>query len=103
MIKTLITLSCTQALLNGNADSNIYSMGNLGAFNLYHVPVKEAVFKLLHKYCPNEKIRIEDMECREIQKNNPDSRVCYVETEVGYFFVTRDMLENVNVVFNRFD
>ena len=103
MIKTLIALSCTQALLNGNVDSNVYSMGSIGAFDLYHVPAKEAVSNLLHKYCPKKKVSIDDMSCREIQKGNPDSRVCYVETEVGYFFVTRDMMENVSVVFNRYD
>lgn len=41
--------------------------------------------------------------CAVIAPGNPFSISCYVESAVGYFFVTRDALENVTVVFNRWD
>lgn len=41
--------------------------------------------------------------CQEVVPNVPMSRVCYVESEFGYFLVSIDMLENINIVFNRFD
>ncbi len=31
------------------------------------------------------------------------SRLCYVETNLGYFFVSRDMLKNYIITFNRWD
>ncbi|OUR98514.1 hypothetical protein A9Q84_03635 [Halobacteriovorax marinus] len=41
--------------------------------------------------------------CDQVLRGVPGSRVCYVETNLGYFFVTRDMLTNVHVTFNRWD
>jgi hypothetical protein len=41
--------------------------------------------------------------CKNIIGNDPSSKVCYIATEAGYFFVMKDMLENVNVIFNRWD
>jgi hypothetical protein len=41
--------------------------------------------------------------CQEVIPGVAMSRVCYVEGRYGYFFVSVDMLENINVVFNRFD
>jgi hypothetical protein len=41
--------------------------------------------------------------CEQVLRGTPSSRVCYVETNLGYFFVTRDMLTNVHITFNRWD
>jgi len=41
--------------------------------------------------------------CKEIVPGNPMSRVCYLESNLGYFFVTMDMLDSVNIIFNRWD
>lgn len=40
--------------------------------------------------------------CRRLGKRSW-SKSCYVETEEGYFFVAEDMVQSVNVIFNRFD
>jgi len=41
--------------------------------------------------------------CNEIVPGNFYSNVCYVENEYGYFFVSKDMLDSVNIIFNRWD
>ncbi len=49
------------------------------------------------------KIEITSVSCQDVVPGVHTSRVCYVEGEFGYFLVSVDMLENINVVFNRFD
>lgn len=41
--------------------------------------------------------------CSEVVPGVAMSRVCYIENHNGYFLVSVDMLENINIVFNRFD
>ncbi len=41
--------------------------------------------------------------CQTIVPGKPLSKACYAESSRGYFFITVDMLQNVNLVFNRFD
>lgn len=42
-------------------------------------------------------------ECAEIVPGNSSSLACYVSTDLGYFIVTTDYLENTNLLFNRWD
>ncbi|MAF78089.1 MAG: hypothetical protein CME63_14210 [Halobacteriovoraceae bacterium] len=41
--------------------------------------------------------------CSKLVGNQDHSRVCYVETNLGYFFVTRDLLDNFNISYARWD
>ncbi len=41
--------------------------------------------------------------CDQILRGVPSSRVCYVETNLGYFFVTTNMLTDMHITFNRWD
>lgn len=41
--------------------------------------------------------------CREIVPNVPTSRVCYVESSIGFFNLSWDMLTSVHVIYNRWD
>lgn len=41
--------------------------------------------------------------CSKIIRNQEHTRVCYVETNLGYFFLTKDLLENINITFSRWD
>lgn len=41
--------------------------------------------------------------CQEIVPGNELSKVCYLESNVGYFMISKDMLSNVNIIFNRWD
>ena len=41
--------------------------------------------------------------CNNIAKGKPHSQVCYIESNIGYFLVARDMISGVTVVYNRWD
>ncbi|MBT3583547.1 MAG: hypothetical protein HN509_01465 [Halobacteriovoraceae bacterium] len=41
--------------------------------------------------------------CRRLVPHAANSITCYIESNLGYFFVTHDMQTKVNIVFNRFD
>jgi hypothetical protein len=41
--------------------------------------------------------------CKLIAKGIPHSRVCYIESNIGFFIVSRDMVSGATVVYNRWD
>jgi|GEM_PF-2121269 len=41
--------------------------------------------------------------CQMIARQRDNSRMCYVESNLGYFFVHTDFVENVHVLFHRWD
>lgn len=41
--------------------------------------------------------------CSKIIRNQEHTRVCYIESNLGYFFVTKDLLENINITYSRWD
>ena len=53
--------------------------------------------------CEKEAFRVESVACKEIVPGNSLSKACYAESNLGFFFVSVDMMERVNLVFNRFD
>lgn len=67
---------------------------------------KQAVIALQQKLgCQLEKVaeQFANANCQEVVPGISLSNVCYVEGRSGYFLVSVDMLENINIVFNRFD
>lgn len=41
--------------------------------------------------------------CSNIIANEDQTRVCYVETNLGYFLVSQDLLDTFNVIYSRWD
>ena len=41
--------------------------------------------------------------CRLVERYSPQSRSCYVETNLGYFMVTKNLGDNMHLVFNLWD
>jgi hypothetical protein len=41
--------------------------------------------------------------CTKLVGNQDHTRVCYVETNLGYFFLTTDLLDTVNITYSRWD
>ncbi len=41
--------------------------------------------------------------CSKVVRNQEHTRVCYVETNLGYFFLTKDLLDNININYSRWD
>lgn len=102
---------CVAKLLND------YSLDSQ-AFHYYHDEVADtfdssprrgataAVLELTRKLeCDKEddSIRIKEVSCQEMSPGKYFSVSCYVETTYGYFFVSKDMMEKVNLIYNRFD
>jgi hypothetical protein len=50
------------------------------------------------------KVNFTKYACKNIVEKNPYTNVCYIETEQpGYFYIMRDMVDHINVVYNRWD
>jgi len=65
--------------------------------------VKEALTRLKYEEDIN-KIIFTKYIYKEIDEGNISSEVCYIETEqAGYYFIMRDMLDSITVVYNRWD
>lgn len=65
---------------------------------------KEAIRLLGQKVgCRDSALKNVEVSCDEMILGNPISKVCYAEGEDGFFFVSVDMMDNVNIVFNRWD
>lgn len=41
--------------------------------------------------------------CQLVSPRVPTSQSCYIETNLGYFFVTRDLMTKVHVIYSRWD
>ena len=41
--------------------------------------------------------------CRNIERGNFLSKTCFVNSRIGYFLLTFDMMEGAHLIFNRFD
>ena len=69
--------------------------------------VKEAISYFVRdiRSCQNEKgsALISNVKCHELIPGKVYSKNCIAESEIGYFFVSLDMLDNVNIIFNRWD
>lgn len=100
---------CYRRLLNDfSSDSSSFQIYDEDVAIVFEeAPEKAAVqsIRLLEKKleCDNKAIRSLEVSCKDVVPDNLMSRVCYVESNEGYFIMSMDMMENVNLVFNRWD
>lgn len=91
--------TCHRLLLQENLDSNLFHLPGD-----YAKSAIGAVEYVVHTSCGVEfNLEVHREVCRRIDSRDEHSMVCLVEANVGYFFVTKDMMDNWNVVFNRWD
>jgi hypothetical protein len=126
-MKAIITLTTLLLLVMGfsgsaSAEQDCYGalLGNYtkdsNSFQIYNEEVSEgfenkealasakAIGLLEQKLdCSKGSLKIASISCREIVPGNSFSKVCYVESENGYFFVSIDMMEKINIIFSRWD
>lgn len=93
--------SCFSLLLAGSPDSSTYHKTYLND-QLDRKDAESIVYNLTQEVC-GEVPHYMNSNCRNILPNADHSRVCAIETNHGYFFVTKDMLDGVNIIFNRWD
>jgi hypothetical protein len=65
--------------------------------------IKEAL-KVLNYKGDVDKVTFSKYACQKLDESNRYSEVCYVATnQPGFFFIMRDMVDHINVVYNRWD
>lgn len=64
---------------------------------------KLAIANILRKSCHKEYIHFSKPVCKEVDKYNPFSVGCYIESKLGYFFVHYDIMGNAHTVWSRWD
>lgn len=71
--------------------------------NYAQLIIREALIKLNYED-DVDKVVFTKYACRAIDKSNENTEVCYIETEQpGFFYVMRDMVDHINVIYNRWD
>lgn len=75
--------------------------------------IKEAIAKVASKVKGCESLveaasvekeeSVLEVSCAEVMPGKSYSRVCFAESEIGYFFLKSDMLGNLNLSYNRWD
>ena len=65
--------------------------------------VKEAL-KVLNYEEDIDQVVFKKYACKAIDENNKSTEVCYIATDFpGFFYIMRDMVDHINVVYNRWD
>ena len=98
--------SCYERLLDGFASDSrsFHVMADLD----FDMPQEEQNKILIERAirqvgCEMSDLTIESITCRQIVEGSWSSEVCYITSQLGYFFVMKDMVDTANVVFNRWD
>jgi hypothetical protein len=98
---------CAYADCNKGEDSWVERLTLKNQSDLTQSSAIEVITKVARKHCTDDSMLqvfpFTNINCREIMPGNPSSQVCYLESKVGYFFVTMDMLDHYFVTYNRWD
>jgi hypothetical protein len=64
----------------------------------------QVIQKIAKAHCEaHEPLEIQSAKCSKVKRGKNFSDICYVETNAGFFFMTPDVLDGVNVIYNRWD
>lgn len=103
---------CYRNLSNDFKDSQSFQISNIDVSEGFVEAPKnnalQAVRQLANRLgCEKSELKLDDVKssisCRDVAPGISVSKVCYVESDLGYFLVSKDMLENMNIIFNRWD
>jgi hypothetical protein len=100
---------CYRRVLNDfSVDSRSFQIYSEEVSELFDEQPENAAresIRLLEKQleCNKKALNPVEVSCKDIVPGNIMSRVCYAENRDGYFFISLDLMENVNIVFNRWD
>ncbi len=95
--------SCYRALLSGNSDSGVHQIhvSHISESNLLSSMSKLGIHLLL-KECGCNPV-LNKINCGEAILGNKLTQICYMKSNWGYFLVSKDYLDNLNIIFNRWD
>lgn len=88
--------------LGGDSASHQVNVSDAAETDDLAASAKFAIQKLSKKYDCKD-IYIRELRCRYLAKDQAETHVCYARTDIGYFIVNKDYMENINLIFNRFD
>lgn len=89
---------CNMKITNGE-DSGFTSVPLIEDSRLDPIRVVEDV---VYRKC-GETLRVDEVLCAFFKPGDINTKVCYIETKYGYFYVSIDYMNNANVVFSRWD
>ncbi|MCF8058799.1 MAG: hypothetical protein K9K67_05865 [Bacteriovoracaceae bacterium] len=97
-----------KALNDFSVDSMAFQVKSEEAVVMFEDRPDKAVYSVIRSLeqnlgCSNKSFELAEVSCKEIVPGNALSSICYVESQHGYFFISMDMMESINVVFNRWD
>ncbi len=101
--------SCVGAVLDGySKDSNsfqLFSEEVSDKFEEESINASLLSIKLLEEElsCAEGELAVTKVSCNELAPGRASSRVCYAESDRGYFLISVDMMENVTLTFSRWD
>jgi len=94
---------CYTRLLKGGSDSVVHQMNVMDIapnYTLKSMTVTGLTNLMRSCGC---KPTLRKVQCGQAIKGNDLTSICYVESDWGYFLVNRDYLDNLNIIFNRWD
>jgi len=102
-------IDCNRSLLdNFSRDSKSFQIYNeevAAAFEEGGEFASKEAIRLLGQSlgCDDKGLSPVEVSCNEMIPGNPISKVCYAQGRDGFYFVSVDMMDNINIVFNRWD
>lgn len=95
---------CYQSLSNNYQDSHVHRINVADQSRSDRlIDMSYTALRILYEQSlcgSTEDIRLK---CGLAVKKNLNTEVCYGEGEYGYFLISKDYLDNLNIIFNRWD
>lgn len=102
------SMSCLQKLLPYNNNSGVHQVvkeeWDLGKDSLDSEAATKAMRFLTNSklFCRDNEISVTiDSVCSQVLSDVPESLVCYLQTNLGHFVITKDRMRNLNFIFSR--
>ena len=94
---------CYEKLLRGRIDSVVHQMYVIDIApqnTLMSMSITALINLLKNSGCSTN---LKKIQCGQAIKGNNLTNICYAESDWGYFLVNKDYLDNLNIIFNRWD
>lgn len=102
-VSQAFAVDCFESLTEGHSkDSSHFTVNIDDLENQNSRAMAAESVKSIYQRLGCQKPKFIEVSCRQIGSVS-FSESCYVETDEGYFFVQPDMVQSINIIFNRFD
>ncbi len=101
-------MTCLDKLLPFNRHSGVHMLTREQCSGCSDVLNKDSAKKALKTllnsrlFCNESDVTLSlDPVCELVSRDLPDSNICFIKTNLGYFFVSKDYARNFNFIFTR--